>query len=281
MDIMRSSGFVAVLRRHPITAFVILAYTLSWWAWFWYRSDPENVGAPILPIGPLIATALLLPLIAGWAGVKELVGRIMHWRVGWRWYAFVLGLPVLLTLSAVGLHILLGAQIQPKFALPDAVSMANRFVFIFLWIGLGEEPGWRGFVLPRLLVRHTALVAALIVGLIHMIWHLPLYGHEYDAASVVPWGISVFCYSIVICWVYLHTGGSILMPMLLHASNNTIAVLRRMFDDGDQLRLWWIWTGLWLITTIIVLAANWSCFSRDRVRRMADQPDAAPTRTGK
>lgn len=204
--------------------------------------------------------------------MTELVGRIKHWRVGWRWYAFVLGLPVLLTISAVGLHILLGAQIQPGFELPDAGSMAIRFVFIFFWIGLGEEPGWRGFVLPRLLVRQTALVAALIVGLIHMVWHLPLYGHEYDAASVVPWGISVFCYSIVICWVYLHTGGSILMPMLLHASNNTVAVVWRMFDGGDQLPLWWIWTGLWLIATIIVVAANGSTLRRDSVRRVDELP---------
>ena len=255
-DTARSPGFVALLRRHPVVAFVILAYALSWWAWFWYRADPENVGAPILPIGPLIATALLLPLIGGWAGVKELVGRILLWRVGWRWYAIVLGLPVLLTFSAVGLNLLLGAQVLPEFELPDAANLAIRFVFIFFWIGLGEEPGWRGFVLPRLLVGRTALVAALILGLIHTVWHLPLYGREYDAANVVPWGISVFCFSIVICWVYLHTGGSILMPMLMHAANNTVAVVWRMFEGGDQLRLWWIWSGLWVVATLIVIAAT-------------------------
>jgi membrane protease YdiL (CAAX protease family) len=263
-DTARSPGFIALLRRHPVVAFVILAYALSWWAWFWYRADPENVGAPILPIGPLIATAVLLPLISGWAGVKELVGRILLWRVGWRWYAIVLGLPVLLTLSAVGLNLLFGAQVLTEFELPDVANLAIRFVFIFFWIGLGEEPGWRGFVLPRLLVGRTALLAALILGLIHMVWHLPLYGREYDAANVVPWGISVFCFSIVICWVYLHTGGSILMPMLMHASNNTIAVVWRMFEGGDQLRLWWIWSGLWVVATLIVIAVTGPELRRSR-----------------
>jgi hypothetical protein len=162
-DTARSPGFVALLRRHPVVAFVLLAYALSWWAWFWYRADPENVGAPILPIGPLIATALLLPLIGGWAGVKELVGRILLWRVGWRWYGVVLGLPVLLTLSAVGLNLLLGAQVVPDFELPGAANLA---------------------------------------------------------------------------------------------STNTVAILWRMFEGGDQLRLWWIWCGLWVIATLIVIAAT-------------------------
>jgi membrane protease YdiL (CAAX protease family) len=251
-----TSRFVALLRRHPVVAFVILAYALSWWAWFWYRADPENVGAPILPIGPLIATALLLPVIGGWAGIKDIVGRLLLWRVGWKWYAIVLGLPVLLTLSALGLNLLLGAQVLPASELPDAANLAIRFVFIFFWIGLGEEPGWRGFVLPRLLVGRTALLAALIVGLIHMVWHLPLYGHEYDATNVVPWGLSVFCFSIVICWIYLHTGGSILMPMLMHASNNTVAIVWRLFEGSDQSRLWWIWCGFWVFATLFVIAAN-------------------------
>jgi uncharacterized protein len=226
--------------------------------------QPENVGAPILPIGPLIATALLLPLIGGWAGVKNLVRRILLWRVSWRWYAVVLGLPVFLTFSAVGLNLLLGAQVLPEFELPTAVNLAVRFAFIFVWIGLGEEPGWRGFVLPRLLLGRTALVAALMLGLIHAVWHLPLYGREYDATNVVPWAISVFCFSILICWVYLHTGASILMPMLMHASNNTVAITWRLFDGDDQLSLWWIWSGLWVVVTLIVIAANGPSLQRLR-----------------
>ena len=63
-----------------------------------------------------------------------------------------------------------------------------RFVFIFLWIGLGEEPGWRGFVLPRLLVGRSALSAALILGVIHAVWHLPLFGVEYVAWNLAALG---------------------------------------------------------------------------------------------
>ena len=65
-------GLVAFIRRNQIAAFVILAYALSWWAWVWYRLDPENVGAPILPMGPLLAALILLPIIGGWPALKDL-----------------------------------------------------------------------------------------------------------------------------------------------------------------------------------------------------------------
>jgi membrane protease YdiL (CAAX protease family) len=258
---------VTFVRRNQVAVFVALAYALSWWAWVWYRLDPGNVDAPILPIGPLLAALIVLALIGGWAAVKELLAKIVLWRVGWVWYAVVLLLPVALTLSAYGINLLLGAERVAAFEMPSTGQLAFRFIFILLWIGLGEEPGWRGFALPRLLKGRRALTAALILGAIHMVWHAPLYGVEYDASNVLPWGISVFCFSIVICWVYLHTGGSVLMPMLMHASNNTIALVWRMFEGGDQLQLWWVWCALWVITAGAVVLATGANLMRNESRQ--------------
>jgi uncharacterized protein len=251
-----STAFIAFVRRNQLAVFVLLAYALSWWVWIWYRADPATVDAPILPIGPLLAALIVLAMAGGWGAIKEFLGKIVHWRVGWVWYAVALLLPIAITLVALAINLILGAQQVAGFAVPSAGEMAVRFLFIFLWIGLGEEPGWRGFALPKLLVGRTALAAALIVGLIHLVWHAPLYGVEYDSANVLPWGISVFCYSIVICWVFLHTGGSLLLPMLMHASNNTIAFVWGMFAGGDQLRLWWIWCALWVVTAVAVTLAT-------------------------
>jgi membrane protease YdiL (CAAX protease family) len=248
-----SKPVVAFVRHHQLAVFVVLAYALSWWAWIWYRLDPENVDAPILPVGPLLAVLIVLAIVGGWPAVKELFGKIAHWRVGWAWYAVVLLLPVALTLTAVAINLLLGAQRLTAFEVPELGNIVFRFVFIFFWIALGEEPGWRGFALPRLLAGRSAITAALIVGVIHMVWHAPLYGVEYDSSNVLPWAITVICYSIVITWVYVNTGGSVLMAMLMHASNNTIALVWRMFEGGDQVRLWWVWCALWVITTAVVV----------------------------
>jgi uncharacterized protein len=252
-----ANRFRAIIRNNQLTVFVILAYALSWWPWVWYQYDPVAADAPILPFGPFLAALAVLAIAGGWRAVREWLAKIVHWRVGWLWYAVALLLPAALTLAAVGINLITGAQRAAAFEAPDVGSLGVRFVFIFLWIALGEEPAWRGLALPRLLEGRAALTAALILGLIHIVWHAPLYGVEYDSANVVPWGITVICVSVVICWMWLHTGGSLLLPMVLHASNNTIALVWRMFQGDDQLRLWWIWCVLWVvITAAIVLVAN-------------------------
>ena len=90
---LSNGGPVAFVRRHQLAVFVVLAYALSWWAWIWYRLDSENVGAPILPMGPLLAALIVLFLVGGWPEVKDLLRSIVRWRVGWVWYLVALGLP--------------------------------------------------------------------------------------------------------------------------------------------------------------------------------------------
>jgi membrane protease YdiL (CAAX protease family) len=255
-------GFRETVRRNQLIVFVALSYALSWWAWIWFHLDPGNVDAPILPIGPLLAALIVLFIIGGFPAIGALLRKIVHWRVGWIWYLVVIGLPIALTLAALAINQAMGAQQVAEFEVPDAGSIAFRFIFILLFIGLGEEPGWRGFALPRLLKTHVALTAALILGIIHMVWHLPLFGVEYDVSNVVPWAITVVCFSIVTCWIYLHTEGSVLMPMLMHASNNTIALVWKMFAGPDQTRLWWIWCVLWVLTTMTVVAATGRTLTR-------------------
>ncbi len=254
----------SLVRENQIVAFVLLAYALSWWPWLWYQYDPVAADAPILPFGPFLAAVAILAVTGGWAAVRKWLRKIVHWRVSWIWYCVALLLPPALTLAAVALNLMLGAQPAANFVVPALGDLATRFIFIVVVIGLGEELAWRGFALPRLMHGRSALAAAGIVGLIHLVWHAPLFGVEYDQANVVPWGVTVFCVSIVICWMWLHTGGSLLLPVLLHTSNNTIAVLWKMFDGSDQLWLWWIWCGLWVLTTAAVVLATGKDLQTDR-----------------
>ena len=250
------STLSALARRHQILLFFVLAYAFSWWAWIWYRVDPVAADAPILPIGPFLAALVMLALIGGRAAIREWLAKIVHWRVAPVWYAVVLLGPPTLTFSAVAITLATGASLKPDWTAPGLAAVAIQFVFVLVWIGLGEEPAWRGYALPRLLVGRSALAAALLLGLLHALWHLPLFGREYNLSNVVPWAISVLCAAVVITWIWLHTGGSLLLPMLLHASNNAVAVVWRGFAEPEQLRLWWIWAALWLAVTVAIVVVN-------------------------
>ena len=258
------SGRRAFVRRNQVLAFVVLAYALSWWAWVWFRMDPENVGAPILPMGPLLAALILLPVIGGWPAVRDLLQRIARWRVGWAWYVVVA--PVAGRAHARGRRPQSRCSARgasPDFAAPASATLAVRFVFILLWIGLGEEPvarlraaaaarrpfGARRGADPRADPRGLAP---------------PAVRRRVRRRQRPAWAITVVCFSIVVCWVYLHTGGSVLMAMLMHASNNTVALVWRMFEGGDQLRLWWLWCALWVAAAAVVVLANGADLTRSR-----------------
>lgn len=239
------------IRRHPLIAFFALAYALSWWPWLWTQRDPE-APSTILPTGPLLAALILLPVLGGWPATKSFLARIVAWRVGLRWYLVALLLPVAVTILAVGLNLVLGAAMPAATPCPGAVDLLQTFVFILLFIGLGEEPAWRGFALPRLLARHNALQASLILGALHAIWHLPLFGVEYDLQNGLPWVIGVFAFAVVATWIWRHTGGSLLLPMLMHSTVNTAAFPFRWFAGGDQLRLWWLFGALWCLVAVFL-----------------------------
>jgi uncharacterized protein len=239
-------------RRHPLLAFFALAYALSWWPWLWTALDPQNAPSTILPPGPLLAALIVLAAIGGWAAIRDFLKRIVRWNVGLRWYALVLVLPAAITLGAAAINLQLGATMN-VLHFPGWIDLVARFLFVLVFIGLGEEPAWRGFALPRLMDGRSALAASFILGVLHIVWHLPLLGVEYNARNVLPWAIAVLAFSILVTWIYLHTDGSLLLPMLFHSSVNTSAVLFRWFSGDDLLVLWWLFAALWTLAAVIVV----------------------------
>ena len=102
----RASAFA---RRHQLTLFFALTYAFSWWAWVWYRLDPDRVGAPLLPVGPLLAALTMLALVGGRPAIRAWLAGIVHWRVAPVWYAVALLGPPALTSTAVAINLALGA----------------------------------------------------------------------------------------------------------------------------------------------------------------------------
>jgi uncharacterized protein len=126
------------------------------------------MGLPAL-FGPAFAAIIVVVVTQGKTGLKDLLSRLVRWRVGARWYAIALGLPTVLALTTAGVQLLLGGSAAIQFG---GLSVLNIVLFVFV---VGEELGWRGYALPRLLATKSALVASLILGVLWGAWHLPTF----------------------------------------------------------------------------------------------------------
>lgn len=215
--------------RRPVVTFYILAYGLSWLAWsplLFSDLGRSTMGVPLIiagGFGPMLAAALATRLSG--ASVRAWVAQILRWRVGIGWYLAALLLPAFLTLAASGVGLLLGGEMDTSTA-PPLYGYLIGVLFVFLLGGGQEEPGWRGFALPRLQARYGALGASLIIGVLWVFWHLPLFAVPVSSQAGLPFGmyfLGTLGVSIIFTWLYNNTGGSVLLPMLLHGAANTAA----------------------------------------------------------
>jgi membrane protease YdiL (CAAX protease family) len=260
-------SIASFIRRHALLVFFSLAYALSW-------SISLIEPHAILPLGPLLAALLVLPFTDGWAGVKVFLSRIVRWRVGLRWYAISLGLPVALFAAAIGLNVLLGAGAPMWYRVPPLAELPGTLLFILIAIGLGEEPAWRGFALPRLSAGRSVLAGSLMLFVLHAVWHLPLFGLEYDLQNGLPWLLMLLGGTFFSTWMYYRTSGNLLLPVLFHTSVNVGAqyLFNPLFEGADALRLWWLVGGLWLLVGCALVVAN----GRELGRTPARPAEATP-----
>ncbi|MEX0852172.1 MAG: CPBP family intramembrane glutamic endopeptidase [Bauldia sp.] len=185
--------------------------------------------------GFVAAAIIMSGLVDGWAGIVGLLKRLLIWRVGWIWYAVALLGPAAFYLLGIGIHVVLGGAI-PDFGQPFIVrlvppsfniGLAAVAFFLYQVFVNGEEFGWRGYALPRLQARQTALVASLIIGVVWAFWHVPKYLTAGDPHDLPFWffAITMIANAILYTWVFNKTRGSLLLMLLLHAGVNTGVVM--------------------------------------------------------
>jgi uncharacterized protein len=250
------SYLVSLVRKHPLITFFVLAFVLSWWPWILYSLD--LLPNPIVGFGPFLAAMVVLALTEGKSGVIGLLRRMVRWRVGLQWYAAALLLPVVVTLTAAALNILLlGAQTTSSAA--ELGGWSGFITTFFLWLlipglaGTWEEPGFRGYALPRLQVERSALLASLILGVLWASWHSPFVVTGEDI-----W-IDAFLFpiewAIVYTWLFNNANGSVLIVMLFHNMNNTFSsgFVGQMFSGADSVNQAWLRLGLWLAVAIVLV----------------------------
>lgn len=222
------------MRRAPVTAYVLLAYLFTWsiglpllatrrgWADLALSHYWEAVSA----FGPLLAALLVARVAGGATQLRELLHSMRHWRVGTGWLLFsVLSPLVLLALAALLLRAASGDW--PDFTmltagrLATALGLFELVVIAGLAQGLGEEPGWRGFMLPALRRRFTPLLATVVLFPAWLFWHLPAFlgRPEFGLAQWLGFSAGVLAAAVWLTYLWEKTR-SVLMAIAWHVLIN-------------------------------------------------------------
>jgi CAAX protease family protein len=222
----------AVVRKYPALSLVVLAMILG-------AAPLVAVNAGLLPkgakqLGALSASlaGIILAAVEGRkGGVRELLGRFLIWRVGIQWWAFVLLFGVIPAVAGLYLFSLFGGPAVDWSGLKPLSSVVPLMMILTILAGMGEEFGWRGFAMPRLQARHSALASSLIIGVLWGIWHIPLFVTQGTIQSkwqlevglvpaILGYTVFVIAWSIQYTWVFNNTKGSVLLAAVQHGAVN-------------------------------------------------------------
>lgn len=275
---------LAWARNNQVAAFLTIAFAVPWFGWTarevlpldgWFQGEVlHRVRWTLFYFGwgVLIAGFTMSYVVGGWAGVKKMLARCFQWRAPWGWWLYIFIAPVLF------------AGLSRGFAAQSIGVDLGRFEPWNLWVlftpslllvftigPLGEEAGWRGFLLPKFLESHSPLTASLLLGVIWMMWHFPLsftsssYVEIYQNPNTwLAYMVLVVCFAIQFTIIFLHSRSSLFVAMTFHWMINTrYGVLTKMFpeatsDEWGAIReapdATMISLAPWIISTIVLIA---------------------------
>lgn len=181
----------------------------------------------------------------------SLLGKLTQWRISLKWVILTLALAFLMRLTiiiiALGLGLVSAIQLRPGG--PASLVFLAIVFFVF---AVPEELGWRGYALPKLLERRSPLTASLIVGVLwgslHLALHLP--GMMYADLPAFPTLLQLIGLSVLITWLYLHTGGNILLTSLFHCAQSFFLIVNYGIPP---VALTWLMAGVYLAFALIVV----------------------------
>ena len=263
------------IARKPLLMYFVFSYVFFWLflalfvvALNVFHLKLETIPSWLMPLVtilgswiPTVASVLVTGILEGRGGTVRLFRKFIQFKIAVRWYLAAL-IPFGLVFTAAGIYQLVG----------DSSSGGTSLSLTF-WIGLivvnllagptGEEAGWRGFALPRLLERYTPLKAGIILGIVWDFWHLPLWiTSGYTSINLLLYclffSIGIVSLSVLMTWIFCKTAKSLVPMVIVHFSFNTGLNLIGPQGIGlvPTLPLLGLMATLCLLTAIVVWVAG-------------------------
>ena len=239
--------------RHDLVLYFVLAYLLSWALWPLVILNPTS--SPLVPFGPLIAAVIVALLAGGRHELWALLRQLGRWRVHPLWCVIALLGPFVLAGLTAALAVAAGAPVRGTGDYTNWRAITFFFLSTVIIVGLFEEVGWRGFALPRLQLRLDAIWAALVLGVLWALWHLPeLISDPTGQRPPVQFLLWALALSVIFSWLYNSTNGSLPIVIICHAAIDTAGrfMLPEFVGDGYQL-VWWFMVALYVLVAVIVI----------------------------
>ena len=215
------------IQDRPVGVYFLLAFAIPWLPSFLVAGPKffrgEDVELLVMMIGvamfaaPILSGILIAYIVDGKRGIGDMFHRMKIWRVG-KWYLTLLIFPVLILVVSL----LLSATVSPAFAPVFLIGS----IMMGLAAGFLEEPGWMGFAFPKMREKHGLIRTSIYLGLIHGLWHFPVWFLFTYADLGIFWFpffiafvISLVALRVILVWAYSHTN-SLLLSQLIHASSS-------------------------------------------------------------
>ena len=255
-----------LIKKHQLISFLLITFGISWGIWIPVMAFLANgEWHPLFYIGvfgPFISAIIVTLAAQGNEGLKGWLKTTFRFRISIICYVLAwFIMPIAIGFAQHALYLLLGgspdfSDIPPLWAYPLWVPIAA------LVAGGNEEPGWRGFVLPRILTFANPLAGSLLLGIIWAAWHAPLFFSASWGTSESPFYMflfSVLGLSVIMTWLYYRSRMSVIPVMLFHQATNIIGSYfptpTALFPGWDD---WQILRGgiYWLIAIILIITTR-------------------------
>jgi len=251
------------VKSNKLIAFFILTFTISWVLW---TASVINTQVGKVPnilllfsqfalLGPMIAAIMLVAKEEGKSGIGKLFNAAWNWKFKPIWLLPTLLLPAIMILLTLAIKLPIEGKAFEVFKTPLPLPLPIFILILFFAGGPLEEFGWRGFALPRLLNRFSFLSAALILGVLHGLWHLPLHFMEGTVQSAMPFWefVAVTAVgSVIYTWIYKHTKS--LTLMILHHWAGNLAAALLVYWDTSLGR--WVFFAVQLIVVVVIVISE-------------------------
>jgi len=243
------NSIASFVKRYPQGVFWGIAFAIPWGGYVVNILYPSDFWQ-LTVWGIALGGALVTWIADGGVGLKSYFSRIVRWRAGIQWYVIGVLVPFVVGFVAFGLTLLFGTQGLVDVQFPELSKVIGVYVLSFFFIALGEEPGFRGFALPRFMTNRSAIGASLIVGILHTLWHLPLVlgGGLHPIDLLHP-----LCGAFLLTWIFNKTNGSVFVVMLVHAASDTSAGLFGSLFSGANALQFTIWQGAAFVAMAILV----------------------------